>query len=144
MLLGAGLCGRRARLDGGRHLGHRIFDRCCFGERGDRAVFEAAADHHGLEKFRIFSNDRSRSADGLLRTGTDLPIAPEGYPFEARLLLRNESGGDVRVNIDGAADRGVTRSSAPDGTLRLVIPLKPRVGLAPGPLSQGALHDLAP
>jgi len=70
--------------------------------------------------------------DGVLRTGTDLPIAPEGYPFEARLLLRNESGGDVRVIIDGVTDRGVTRSTAPDGTLRLVIPLKPRVGLAPG------------
>jgi hypothetical protein len=77
--------------------------------------------------------------DGLLRLGADLAVAPEGYPFEARLLLRNETPGaatdgpaELRVLIDGVTDRGVTTSAAGDGLLRLVVPLKPRVGLGGG------------
>jgi NAD(P)-dependent dehydrogenase (short-subunit alcohol dehydrogenase family) len=73
---------------------------------------------------------------GALRPGADVPVPLEGYPFEARLVLKRQEGmadpADVRVVIDGAADRPGVEKLAAGEVLNVTFRLKPPVGHLPG------------
>jgi hypothetical protein len=70
--------------------------------------------------------------DQMLVTSRDFTIPLEGYPFDIRLVLRElDPAAEVLVLVDGARDRGVTRTVSHDGhTLTLTVHLVPQVGHA--------------